>query len=51
MLYRWFTTIDWLLGCLFNTQEDFKELREEHGDSKEYAYLEALAYALWEKYE
>jgi len=45
-LYRWFTTMDWLLGCLFNTKEDFKELRELHGSSKKYTYLEALAYSL-----
>ena len=46
MLYCWFTTIDWLLGCPFNAQEDFKELQEEYGNSEEYAYLEASAYAL-----
>ena len=50
-LSRWFTTMDWLLRCLFNAKEDFKELRELHGSSKEYAYLEASAFSLWEKCE
>ena len=38
--------IDWLLGYLFHTKEDFKELQELYGSSKEYTYLEALAYSL-----
>ena len=50
-LCRWFTTMDWLLGCLFDAKEDFKELRELHGSSEEYAYLEASAFSLWEKCE
>ena len=45
-LCRWFTTMDWLLRCLFNVKIDFKELQEEHGNSEEYTYLEALAFAL-----
>ena len=49
MLYRWFTIINWLLGCLFNAQEDFKELQKEYSNSEEYTYLEALAYTLQEK--
>ena len=43
--------MDWLLGCLFDAKEDFKELRELHGSSEEYAYLEASAFSLWEKCE
>jgi len=48
-LYRWFTTLDWLLDCTFNAQVDFKEHRAEYEDYKEYAYLEAAACASWEK--
>ena len=43
--------MDWLLRCLFNVQEDFKELQEEYSNSKEYTYLEASAYTLQEKCE
>ena len=45
-LYRWFITMDWLFGYLFNTKEDFKELQELHGSSKEYIYLKASAFSL-----
>ncbi len=48
-LYHWFTIIDWFLRYLFDVKEDFKELREKYGDSKEYTYLETSAFASWEK--
>lgn len=51
MLYRWFTTIDWLLDCTYDAQIDFQELRVKHGDHEEYTYLEAAACASWEKCE
>ena len=44
-LYRWFTTIDWLLDRTFDTQVDFKEHRAEYKNHKEYTYFEAAACA------
>ena len=46
MLCRWFTTINWLLRCLFDIKEDFKELQEKYSNNKEYTYLETSAFAL-----
>lgn len=51
MLARWFTTMDWLLRCIYDAEVDFKSLRFEHGGKDEYAYLEAAAHASWEKCE
>ena len=42
--------MDWLLDCTWDTQIDFKEHREQHGNY-EYAYLEAAACASWGKCE
>jgi len=50
-LYRWFTTLDWLLDRTFDAQVDFKEHRAKYEDHEEYAYLEAAACASWEKCE
>ena len=41
--------MDWLLRCLFNIKEDFKELQKLYNSSKEYAYLKASAFSLQEK--
>ena len=46
ILYRWFTTIDWLLNYTYNAQIDFRELRVKHSDYEEYTYLKVAAYAL-----
>jgi hypothetical protein len=51
MLYRWFTTMDWLLNSIYDAEVDFRELKAEHGDREEYTFLEAAAHSSWEKCE
>ena len=51
MLAEWFTTLDWVLQEVYNSQLEFEDQKNKYPGCEEFEYLHTAAHGAWKKVE